>query len=179
MSAGDMSVFSDSYDPLEYTGLTDTGVGFTGSSTVQGDIYLGSPLQLDTTGGITDSSVIDMGLPTLPGSTLGGMGDLPPSVDMLNLSGVSDPPFSSAAQSTPNPNQSEFGLATSTALASLSKFGTSLASLIGGTTVRTSPSAQPINVLNTGAAPQGAPNGTTLSILLVVIVALILVVAKD
>lgn len=98
-----------------YTGLTDTAESFTGSSTLQ-DVQLGSPVQLDTSYGLTDMSVLDGLSITDPANT-------------QNLAGTSDTPIGSASISSPTPNVTDMSSGSSLGLSALSKFGASLAGL--------------------------------------------------
>lgn len=115
-----------------YTGLTDTAIDFSGSTTLQ-DVQLGSPLVLDPSAQVyvtqPDAAVTDL-LPTVPTTTYN-----PTASDMAQmLAGTSDTPpnavAASASSTTPNvapPSAGAFN-----ALNALSKFGSGLASLFGG-----------------------------------------------
>ena len=170
--------FSDSYDPLVYTGLSDTGTGFTGSSTMQ-TVELGSPLQLSTANGLNDStSVVDLGLPTAPGSET-GLGSSP--YQSLQLSGVSDPPFASSGLSTPTPSAAQPAPSTVNALSGLSKFGSVFATLFGGTSAQVQAHPSASTLVAPGIVP-GQPalnvSGSSTLILVVIAFALILLVVK-
>ena len=141
---------------VPYTGIVDTGVGFTGSSTVQ-DVVLGSPLVLDSSVVVpqeaqNQASVTDL-LPQVPTSTWN-----PTGAELSQmLSGVSETPPSAvgAAAQTNTPNAVPSSSATSSALMALGKFGSSLAGLFGQTQQRIQP------MPNTGYTYAGANLGGT------------------
>jgi hypothetical protein len=137
MAAGDtLTSFTDlgvsPVDPTlydQYFGLVDTGLGFTGSSTMQ-DVQLGSPVPLDTaTSAPYSASVTDL-LPQVPTTTYN-----PTLADMSQmLSGASDVPPNNVAATfqTNTPNVTDVNSLSSAAISGLSKFGSALASLFGG-----------------------------------------------
>lgn len=124
----DFAALSD-INPDQYTGLTDTGAFFTGSSTLQ-DVQLGSPIVLDTSQmTVPDASVVDL-LQQVPTETY----NLTQAEMSQMLSGASDVPISatSAIASTPTPNSVPSSVFSANALSSLSKFGSGIAALFGG-----------------------------------------------
>ena len=161
-----------------YTGLSDTGEGFTGSSTLQ-DVQLGSPLLLDSSyGPNTDVSTYDL-------SAMGGVmveGVPIPSASAVaasqSLSGISNPPIGSQAQSTPTPNVAPPNSSSFAGLTALSKFGASIAS-IWAAPATTHAGAQPTTMTPAGGAlTPGGASGTNTIILLVVVGALILLLLR-
>lgn len=189
------------YDPTIYTGLSDTGLAYTGSTALEDDITVGSPTLLDSTyGNDWDLSSIDLGIPdTWP--SLGAFG--PTSADQVyqavgsvsdsygandvydpyssqSLSGISSPPFASAGQSTPTPNSAPQSSILSSALSSLSKLGTSFASILGGTTANVYTSAVPASTIQAGrpVSTTAVATGTSTLMLVVVVGALALLLLK-
>jgi hypothetical protein len=158
------SDLDDGFDTA-YVGLSDTGTGFSGSSTLQ-DTSLGSPVLLDSSYGPQESvSVLD-----------GMISDDP--VAAQSLSGISDTPIGSAAQSTPTPNVSQPSAATANGLSALSKLGASFATLFGGAP-KTVVAAPASSVTPAGAALiPGAASGTTTLILLVVVGAMVILLLR-
>ena len=112
---------------VEYTGLTDTATGFTGSSTLDSSVDPGSPLQL-----VLSSNRNAAGSPDnqFYVSTY-DLWDNPSSSASLQLSGVSDPPFASAGLSTPFPAAQEPDASISNAFDGQGKFGSGIATLLG------------------------------------------------
>jgi hypothetical protein len=159
MSAGDtLTSFTDMsltpYDPTlydQYFGLTDTGLGFTGSTTMQ-NVQLGSPVPLDTsTASPFDASVTDL-LPQVPTSTYN-----PTLAEMSQmLSGASDVPPNSiaAAAQTNTPNSVNMSSSSANALSGLGKLGSALAGLFGGAPRMAVPAA------NRNTTYAGAPLGS-------------------
>jgi hypothetical protein len=161
------------FDDVSYFGLSDTGNDFTGSSTLQ-DTTWGSPIQLDNTYGGSTASVIDaIDVPEIDSTSTQN------SIVAQSLSGVSSPPFGSAAQSTPTPNVSTFSDSTAAGLSALSKFGSSFSSLFSGPPVTHQGSAPVVYTSAGGALPPGAASNTTMLITLVVIGALILLILRE
>jgi hypothetical protein len=183
-----------------YTGLSDTGSGYSGSSTFQ-DVQLGSPLVLDTgygesTAAVTDfvgvspiTSDVTNGLLPLPAGSataaqvLSGSSDpgfAPVSnSDIYNLPGLTNPATelpSQNPQASPTPAAAPPNNSSATALTALSKFGASFAQLMGGAP-KTTAAAQNINVTTGGAALPPASTTTTL-ILVIVVAAVILLLVK-
>jgi hypothetical protein len=160
-----------------YTGLNDTASGFSGSSTLQ-DVQLGSPVLLDSSYGANGSAAVtDL-------SAMGGVqvtGVPQPSGDLIvasqSLSGVSNPPFGSAAQS-PAPNVTPPSATSSAGITALGKFGASLATLFAGPS-QTTAAAKPVTSTISGASlVSGAASGTNTLILLIVVGALIALLAR-
>lgn len=164
-SLPDFSGFDYSGPPSDvaYTGLTDTTLDFSGASTFD-TVGLGSPLQLDTSLGLSTASTPDF---------IGPMPD--PAADAQMLSGISDPPFASAYQSTPFPNSSPTSSIAANAFSALGKFGASFATLFGNHPVAIQPVSRP-NPLSMMSAQKPA-NGTNLVILLIVVGALVILIA--
>jgi hypothetical protein len=164
---------------VPYTGIVDTGTGFTGSSTMQ-DVQVGSPLVLDTSVQIPQEfqntvSVTDL-LPQVPTSTWN-----PTGAELSQmLAGVSDTPVSSvgATAQTNTPVAVDSSQQSWAALTSLSKFGASIAGLFGQTQQRIQP-APASGYTYAGAQQTGAYNsGPFTLITLVVIGALILLLFR-
>lgn len=179
MSAGDsLNNFSEQVDPgyvyppdvtggltdVGYDGgLSDSVFSYSGSSTLQ-DVTVGSSsLALSTESGYNeDSSVYDFIDGQDPASA-------------QQLSGVSDPPFASAAVSSPTPNSSPFSNPLAFAQGALSKLGSSFAALFGNHTVTTQPGIVPAT--GPGGAvtvPATAVTGQTTILLVMVAGAVIL-----
>jgi hypothetical protein len=162
-----------------YTGLSDTGEGFTGSSTLQ-EVQLGSPLLLDSSyGENTDVSVLD--LDSMGGVSVTGV-PIPPAVmvgQSQSLSGISNPPIGSQTQSTPTPNVADPNASSFFGVSALSKFGASIAS-IWAAPATTHAGAQPTKMTPAGGAlvPGGA-SGVNTIILVVVVGALILLLLRS
>jgi hypothetical protein len=113
---------------VAYTGLTDTATGFSGSSTLDSSVEIGSALPL----------VLHTHNRNAPGATARqlttssyDLWDTPDSSASLQLSGVSDPPFASAALSTPYPQAHVPSPSISNALIGFGKFGSGMATLLG------------------------------------------------
>lgn len=151
------------FDPIVYTGLTDTATGFSGNTSLQ-DVRPGSQLTLDTAEN-QDLSTYDLWT------------DPNPSAD-LALSGTSDPAFASAAIATPYPNAQPPNSNSWAGLSALAKFGSAFSALIGGSTATVQGAAASGNTPTT-VAPLYHPNGTTLAILVIVTVAAILLLRGD
>jgi hypothetical protein len=185
------------FDDLSYTGLTDTGVGFTGSSTYQ-DVQLGSPLVLDTAYGPNTASVTDSlnSVPTITSQVdaSGGLTDRAPvqtiastvdgnTITAQQLSGASDTPPSvgAAANSTPTPNSSPPNQATIAGLSALSKLGSAFATLFGMPQTTHAGSTPSVVTMAgapvTASTPGIAVTGTNTIILLIVVGALIALLA--
>jgi hypothetical protein len=109
---------------IEYTGLSDTAEGFSGSTTFDRNVMAGSPLQL---AGISSDSTVDQISTFHVADFCNGQNPH----EALNLSGVSDPPFLSAGNSTPNPNAVPVGQSSFNAFGMLAKFGSGFATLMG------------------------------------------------
>jgi hypothetical protein len=147
-------------------GLSDSVYTYSGSSTLQDVTPGSSSLALSTEDGYNEiSSVYDF----IDGQQ--------PAVAQ-QLSGVSDPPFASAVQSTPRPNAAPAGNPLQFAVSALSKFGSSFATMFGNHPVTVSPGYVPT------AGPQGAAtvphtavSGQTVIIGLIVIGGLLLLLS--
>lgn len=112
----------------EYTGLTDSAIGFSGSTTIDSSVDPGSPLPLVV------NSHRNAGIQSAHNRFTTGTADLwdhPSASNSLILSGVSDPPFASAMESTPFPNAQQPGPSTANALSGFAKFGSGLSILLG------------------------------------------------
>ena len=154
-------------DDLAYTGITDTGEGFTGSSTVQ-DVQLGSPILLDSSYGSNDqSSVVDfLNQPYDPFTS-------------QSLSGISDTPVSNGGVSTPTPNVAQPNANTSAGLSSLAKLGSVFAQLWAAPT-RYTAGAQPVVATPAGASLLGGgASGTNTLIVVIVIGALVFLLLRS
>lgn len=121
---------------VEYTGLTDTAVGFSGSSTLDSSVDIGSALPLVTASG--RNQPVSIGSKQDPATFTTSTYDLwdmaSPSA-AYQLSGVSDPPFASANESTPFPNQARLSQSATNAVSGQSKFGSAIATLMGNHSV--------------------------------------------
>jgi len=96
-----------------------------------------------------------------------------------SLSGVSDPPFMSALQSTPTPNAAQPSASSGMALQSFSKFGASIASLWSSPT-KYQAGAQQVTTTPAGAPlVPGAASGTSVLLLLIVVGAVMLLLARS
>jgi hypothetical protein len=111
---------------VEYTGLTDTAVGFTGSTTLDSSVDPGSPLPL-----VIGPNRNMTGNQQRRVMATYDLWDNPSSVDTLQLSGVSDPPFASAMASTPKPYAAPRTVSMFNAFSAQSKFGSTVATLLG------------------------------------------------
>jgi hypothetical protein len=180
--------FSDMGSP-EYTGLYDTGTGFSGSSTLQ-DVQLGSPVLLDTSLNNTNFSTYDFASMTDSPSFVGPMPLNGPEAPVgtpnpayafasQSLAGTSDTPLGSSAQSSPTPMVAQPNAASGAALSALSKFGASIASL-WTTPAKTVAGAQPVTQTPAGASllPGGA-SGTNVILLVIMVGALIVLLARS
>lgn len=151
-----------------YTGLSDTAEGFTGPSTLDQNVQLGSPLQLfqeDTanpSGNTSNYSTYDFI-------------DAQNPAQSLNLSGVSDPPFASSRWSNPNHgNANPTGNNASNAFSMLGKWGSTFAQLMGNhpETMSSDPSQQPTS--KAVITPHHTASGPSTIILVAVVVGLFL-----
>ncbi len=138
-----MTDLSQYVSDVEFTGLTDTAVGYTGSSTLDSSVDPGSPLPLvigpnrnqrRQIGGRNDPARFTMGTHDLWNN--------PSSMASLQFSGVSDPPFASQGQSTPQPYAAPQEASAYNAFHGLSKYGSAIATLLGNhpKTIASSPS---------------------------------------
>lgn len=147
-----------------YTGLTDTGEDFSSSSTLQ-DTVVGQPnLTLD--GSSSDYSVTDFSDITDPYAT-------------QSLSGTTDPPLGSQAQSQPTPVYPVSSSTTNNSLNALSKFGSAFAALLGGSS-QTSLTGRP-QLVSTGIGRPATAlpvSGSSTVIMVIVAVALIALLMK-
>lgn len=173
-----------------YTGLSDTGFGYSGSSTFQ-DVQLGSPLVLDTSLGSSATATTDfMGVQPIT-SDVPNQIQLSTATQNQILSGNSDPGFSPAyvgdtfnvgslppqnPQASPTTAAGPMSASSSAGLTALSKFGASFATLFAGPTV-TRAAVPPTGTTVAGAALP-APSTTTTLILVVVVGALILLLIR-
>jgi hypothetical protein len=185
------------FDDLSYTGLTDTGTGFSGSSTYQ-DVQLGSPIVLDTAYGPNSASVTDAlnSVPTItsnvtssggltenaPVETISSSDSVGNTITAQQLSGASDvPPGAIAGASTPTPNSSAPNQVTIAGLSALSKLGAAFATLFGQPAIThagAAPNVQtPAGAVATASTPGIAVSGTNTIILLIVVGALIALLA--
>lgn len=160
-SLGDTPGVSD----VSFTGLDDTSLGFSDPTLLQDVSSTGSPLQLDTSNGVNNTvSTYDMF----------GLDD---PFSSLALSGVSDPPFASASKSTPTPGGTQFSSDTANGLSALSKFGSSIAGLMVNHPQTLSPSSMPVSTATTKQQPLGGVNGTSLTLLLIIAGAVVVLIA--
>jgi hypothetical protein len=153
---------------VEYTGLTDTAVGFTGSSTLDSSVDPGSPLPLV----IPSHRNAGVGYPVnkfTQGTS--ELWDHPDSMASLMFSGVSDPPFASAALSTPTPNATAVHGSTFNAFQGMSKFGFAPAALLGNhpETLAAAPSTVSGPVAGAVVTPHVPSGHMTLAIVVVVV----------
>jgi hypothetical protein len=108
-----------------YTGLSDTAQGFTGESTLDQSVVVGSQLQL---------AGVDAASPSTDTSEWSSYDCIETQnpAESLNLSGVSDPPFQSAQWSNPNHgNANPPGPSAWNALNMSAKFGSAFGTLMG------------------------------------------------
>jgi hypothetical protein len=212
MSNGDLTGLN--LDPSQdfslgdsYYGLTDTGIGFTGSSTFQ-DVQLGSPLPLDTgvMGGPTayggptspsglsvyltgnanpNSSVTDLLMQdqSNPNQFLDSLIGASQSDTSQMLAGNSDvPPNADAASNSTNtPNSSPLSPLGQAVISAMGKFGAGMAQLFGAAPRTTTqiPNS-PMNQAGTTTASLAAfGNGPLVLITVIVIAALALLVARS
>lgn len=119
---------------VEYTGLSDTAVGFTGSSTLDQSVDPGSTLALVT------SSVPRQTANNFNTSTYDLWNNENPQASLM-LSGVSDPPFASASLSTPLPAAVQPGGSIHNALKAQSKYGSGISTLLGNHPTTIDPAA--------------------------------------
>lgn len=164
--------------PDMYFGLVDTGVSFTGSTTMQ-DVQLGSPVPLDTSQStVPDASVTDL-LPQVPTSTWNPTGA---EISQM-LAGTSDTAPSSASMiaGTPLPNVTPPNAIGASAISALGKFGSSLAGLFGQQPrIVSSAATMPTNVVGTPLSTFSATNsGSFTMVLIIVFGALILLMLRD
>jgi hypothetical protein len=153
------------FDDLQYTGLTDTADGFSGSSTLQ-DVQLGSPVLLDMTYGESNTATPDF--ITQPFDNFSAQ----------SLSGISDPPFASAPQSSPTPTVTQPNADSWAGLTALSKFGAGVAGLFSAQPVHAG--ARPVVMSPAGGALlPGAASGTSTLLLLVVVGALVILLLRS
>lgn len=153
---------------VEYTGLTDTATGYSGSTTLDSSVDIGSPLPLvvasDRNQGIDSphnqffTSTYDLWDNPNPGSS-------------LKLSGVSDPPFASASLSTPYPSAVQTYGSMNNALLALPKYGFGIAALMGNHPTTITPSPSKVHGAKAGAIPvSNVPSGhLTLGVVIVVV----------
>ena len=159
---------------VEYTGLTDTAVGFTGSSTLDSSVDPGSPLPLVIAAHRNAPGASSRRLSV---STY-DLWDNPNSMASLQLSGVSDPPFASQGQSTPRPYAAPPAETMDNALHGMSKFGYGIAALLGNhpKTVSPAPSQLHGNEMRvlTHTPPSLTGSSTIILVVVVFTVALLL-----
>jgi hypothetical protein len=154
---------------VAYTGFRDTTTGFTGSSTLDSSVTPGSPLPL-VLGHNRDA----------PGSTANqltvssyDLWDSPDSSASLQLSGVSDPPFASAALSTPFPQAHVPSTSISNALQGFGKFGSGMATLLGNHPVVKASAPSVVHGPRAAAVPVAAvPSGHFTVAVVVIVLAL-------
>ena|SRR5271167_4455309 len=160
---------------LEYTGLSDTAVGYSGSSTVQ-DVTLGSPVLLDSSYGPNDATAVTdfMQVPSIDSTSTQN------TITTQQLAGTSDTPFGSMAQSTPTPNVSPPSASTWAGMAALSKLGAGMASLFSASSAKYSAGSQPVTATPAGGIlPGGGASGTNTLILVIVVGALIVLLLRE
>jgi hypothetical protein len=163
----------------EYTGLTDTAVGYTGSTTLDSGVDPGSSLLLVAGPNRNDSA--NLTSRNNPALFTKGTADLWDNDDpnaALAFSGVSDPPFASLRQSSPRPYAAPATTAASNAFMGQSKWGSAMATLLGShpTTVASAPSTLPAaqGVITTDPP---ALSGTMTIVVLALVIGLIALLA--
>lgn len=143
-------------------GLSDSVYTYSGSSTLQDVVAGSSSLALSTQDGYNEcSSVYDF-----------INGENPSAA--AQLSGASDPPFASAANSSPTPNSSPASNPLAYGLQALNKLGSSFAALFGNAPATVSPGIVP--AIGPGGAvtvPPTAVSGQTTVLLVMVMGAII------
>jgi hypothetical protein len=148
-------------------GLSDSVYTYSGSSTLQDVVPGSSSLALSTEDGYNEvTSVYDF----IDGEN---------PTRAQQLSGVSDPPFASAANSTPRPNAAATSNPLSFGLSALSKLGSGFATLFGNHSTTTTPAYVPAQ------GPQGAytvPNtavsGQTVIIAIIVVATVLILLSS-
>ena len=162
------------FSDLSYYGLTDTGTGFTGSSTMQ-DVQLGSPVLLDSSYGSNDaSSVLDqLSVPYIDSTSTQN------TVQAQQLSGVTDPPFLSSAQSTPTPNTAPPSPNVWAGLTALSKLGAGFANMFAQPAPTVAGAPRQMTTPAGAMLPPGAASGTLTVVAIVMIGALILLLLRE
>ena len=165
-----MTDLSQYVSDVEYTGLTDTAVGYTGSSTLDSSVDPGSPLPL----------VIGSNR-NAPGSsrrqlTMGtaDLWDSPSSPASLQLSGVSDPPFASQGESTPQPYAAPQTETMYNAFHGAAKFGSAIATLLGNHPQTVAPAPSRLHGNQMGVLTHTPPSLTGSSTIIVAVIALAL-----
>jgi len=153
------------FDPVVYTGLTDTADGFSGPSTLSGDVVPGSPVLLDSAEDDTQSTY--------------DLWENPNTSADLALSGVSDPAFASADIATPYPNSQPMNNQSWAGLSIFAKLGSAFAALTGGSTATVTGTPTSPTTMTTGAPAPYHPNGTTLAVLLIVVVAAVVLMRGE
>jgi hypothetical protein len=157
----------------EYTGLTDTATSYSGSTTLDSSVDPGSPLPLVV------NSDRNAGIQSANNRFTSGTADLwddPSSSASLKFSGVSDPPFASASESTPYPNAQQPDSSTSNAFQGLAKFGSGAAILMGNHPQVSAPSPSEVHGTQTRVLTQPRyTSGVSVSLGVIVIVTLIAV----
>lgn len=166
MSSGSIPDFSSDYIPdVTFTGAMDTSYGdYSGSSTLQDTIVGPSGLALDNSFGQTTGSVTDFI-------------DYNDPVLSQTLAGTTDPPIGSSYASLPNGYAPPQTSSLSDGLHALSKFGSSFAALLGGSSGVTR-QVQPASYAVPRPAAGAPVSGQTTIILVIVVVAVCLLVAK-
>jgi hypothetical protein len=152
----------------EYTGLADTAVGFSGSSTLDLSVDPGSTLALVT------SHVPRQTANNFTTSTY-DLWDNENPQSALQLSGVSDPPFESAGLSTPLPVAAQPAGSVYNSLKAQSKYGSGIATLLGNHPTTVNPVAPSVaHGPRIGAVTVPAVPSTHLTIATVVIIVAII-----
>lgn len=165
-----------SVDDLSYTGLTDTAEAYTGSTTMQ-DVQLGSPLMLDTS--YLDTPGVETGaVPDFLSTDLSNADFFSPLSQGLAGTSETAPSTTSAVAQTPTPNIAPASDNSWAALTGLSKFGSSLAGLLGGQPKTVS--RMPTQSLTMAGAqiPSSTMSGSMVLVMVIVTGALILLLAR-
>lgn len=172
---------------VDYTGLVDTTTSFTGGNYGAGDVLLGSPVPLGTDFPFPEGTVNDYGLEayksdftnTFDSGSLGATSGM-----VFGTAGVDDygHPLS-ASYANVNPRNSAVSSPTDAptwaAFTSLSKIGSSFATLFGAHPSTVNPNATPASSISRGNAlgqgvQVGGVTGTNTVLLVIVVGAVIL-----
>jgi hypothetical protein len=157
-----------------YTGLSDTASGFTGPSTLDGSVVIGSPLQLAGVDGTNTPSDQQSDFSTYD------FIDAQNPEQSLNLAGQSDPPFESARWSDPNEgNANPPGPNAAGAFSMLGKFGSAFSTLVGNHPETVSGQTGGVATAKPAIKSHHNATGSQTVILLAVVVGLFLLLAKS
>ena len=146
---------------VEYTGLTDTAVAYSGSSTLDTSVDPGSPLPIGQTSTSTPLSTYDLWEHNSPAAALA-------------FSGVTDPPFQSAQQSTPRPHAAAPAGAMFNAFHGQAKYGSAIATLLGNHPQHVGSSPSKLPASGKVLSHQIIPSGSQVAIFVIIVVGVII-----